>query len=187
MNWQEALTQIESLEFDANLSVVSSTKAFFRNVAQDPVVLDLYWQIQESGELKESILDRTYDLSAQEIDMRHGNPNDKPLAVLLWLSYYAAPELGRLAATYTARAPKCWYAWKLAHQILDPAPVNSSNFKESVDAKYFTISNHSSTDSSVNLMTGGTKMQLGPNVVVGAFNRELVNTLFDKYAIGETS
>ena len=105
MNWQEALTQIESLEFDANLSVVSSTKAFFRNVAQDPVVLDLYWQIQESGELKESILDRTYDLSAQEIDMRHGNPNDKPLAVLLWLSYYAAPELGRLAATYTARAP----------------------------------------------------------------------------------
>ena len=127
MNWQDALAHIESIEFDAKVNMVSSAKAFFREVAQDPVVLELYRQVKDSGELQESTLDRIHDLAGREIDLRYGNPNDTPLAVLLWLTLHTAPDAGSVAAHYIARAPQCWYARKLAQRIMGPPAAAGTN------------------------------------------------------------
>ena len=127
MNWQAALTEIESPQFAARLNVVSSAKAFFREVAQDPVVLELYRQVKDSGELQESTLDRIHALAGQEFDRRYENPNDTPLAVLLWLTCRAAPEDGPVAAHYVARAPQCWYARKLAQRIMGSPAAAGTN------------------------------------------------------------
>lgn len=127
MNWQAALTEIESPQFAARLNVVSDEKAFFREVAQDPVALELCRQVKDSGELQESTLDRIHDLAGQEFDRRYENPNDTPLAVLLWLTCRAAPEAGPVAAHYVARAPQCWYARKLAQRIMGPPAAAGTN------------------------------------------------------------
>lgn len=127
MKWQDAMAYIESLEFDAHLNVVSSSRHFFRAVARDNVVLEIYRQLQESGELREEVLGRISDLARQEIDLNYENPNDTALATYLWLTCYTSPEYVDLASYYTACAPNCWYARKLAHRILAPPPSKDGN------------------------------------------------------------
>ena len=63
MNWQEALNEIQSVEFDVNLNVVSSTDAFFEAVAREPAVLEAYDQMRNSGDLREEALGRLCDLN----------------------------------------------------------------------------------------------------------------------------
>ena len=128
MNWQEALEEIQSVEFDVDLNVVSSANAFFRAVAREPAVLEAYRQMRELGELREDLLGRIYDLAAQEIDLRYENPNDTPLAVFLWLTYFGAPDFAPMAAGMVGRAPQCWYAWKLVRRILSPPPAATGNY-----------------------------------------------------------
>ena len=127
MNWQEALEEIQSVEFDVNLNVVSGTNAFFRAVAREPIVLGIYQEMRESGELREEILGRVYDLAAQEIDLRYENPNDTPLAVYLWLTYFGAPDFAAMTAVRVDQAPQCWYARKLSRRILEPPPSATGN------------------------------------------------------------
>jgi hypothetical protein len=128
MNWQEVLEEIQSVKFDVNLNVVSGTNAFFRAVAREPAVLEAYRQMRESGELREDVLGRIHDLATLEIDPCYENPNDTPLAVLLWLTYFTTPNFAPTAAARIARAPQCWYARKLAGRILNPRPSTTRNY-----------------------------------------------------------
>ena len=66
MNWQEALNEIQSVEFDVNLNVVSSTDAFFEAVAREPAVLEAYDQMRNSGDLREEALGRLCDLNQSQ-------------------------------------------------------------------------------------------------------------------------
>jgi len=127
MNWQEALSEIESYEFNARLNVVSSMPAFFRAATNEPAVLELYSCMPESGDVREEALGRIHDLSRLEVDRRYENPNDTPLAILLWLTWFAAPDYADIAADLVDRAPQCWYAKKLARRILVPPRVASGN------------------------------------------------------------
>ena len=100
MNWQEALEEIYSIEFEVNLNVVSGTNAFFKAISQDPVVLEACREMCQSGEVREEVLGRIYDLVGQEIDPSFENPNDTRLAVLLWLTNFAAAHHAERAATW---------------------------------------------------------------------------------------
>jgi hypothetical protein len=128
MNIAEALTTIESTEFDVNLNVVSSTSAFFKAAAKQPAVIEINRYLQESGEAPEDILGRIYDLARLTVDHRYSNPKDTPLAVLLWLTSANKPEYAALAAQYVDLAANCWYAKKLAHNVLEPAPLHSGSY-----------------------------------------------------------
>lgn len=140
MNWPDALAEVESPQFAARINVVSGTKAFFRAVSKDPVVVELYQQSRDSGELREEVLGRIQDLAAEDIDRRYENPNDTPLAVLLWLTCRAAPESAQVAAQYTARAPQCWYARNLAQRIIALPTAESTNSWEGGEGKVSTVS-----------------------------------------------
>ena len=127
--WEEALDEINSPAFRASLSVVSSTDAFFKAVAQQPAVLDAQRFMLESGEAREGVLGRIYDLVSEETEPGFLNPNDKPLAVLLWLTAFVAPDYTEMAAKWADRAPRCWYAKDLAHRVLNPPPSTTRDYK----------------------------------------------------------
>ena len=134
MNWQEALNEIQSVEFDVNLNVVSSTDAFFEAVAREPAVLEAYDQMRNSGDLREEALGRLCDLVWTDADPRYENPNDTPLAVLLWLTNFAASDFAAIAAGWVDQAPRCWHAKKLAQRILNPPPSRTANHEVSARA-----------------------------------------------------
>ena len=127
MTWEKALLEIESPDYAANMNVVSSMHAFFNTASKDPIVLEAYRHMLESGEAREAALGRIHDLSCLEVDRRYENPNDTPLAVFLWLTLFAAPDYVGMAADLVDRAPQCWYAKKLARRILVPPPVGTGN------------------------------------------------------------
>jgi hypothetical protein len=124
MNWEQALAEIDSHEFDARLGVVSNIGSFFRAAASEPAVRLIFKHMLESGDACEEILDRIYDLAYLCPDARYENPNDTPLAILLWMMYYANSNYA-MAAYYVDQAPQCWYAKKLARRILVPPPADT--------------------------------------------------------------
>ena len=128
MSWEQALAEIESAEFAANMNVVSGMLAFFNTASKEPKVLEAYRHLLESGEAREAALGRIHDLSSLEVDRRYENPNDTSLAILLWLTHFAAPDYVGMAADLVDRAAQCWYAKKLARRILVPPPVGTGNF-----------------------------------------------------------
>ncbi len=182
MNRQEALDYIESIEFDATVSVVSSAKAFFRAVAGEPAVLELYRQAKESGEMRQEILDRIYALAAREINPNYENPNDTALAVLLWLTYYTAPELVRVAALYTALAPKCWYARKLVRRILTPPPVKSVTSRQGVHNQVFGLNQSSGKTAAYFLIPAESKLQFSTQA-----EKKTAQPETNKYVVGVVS
>ena len=129
MNWQEAVDEIRSVEFDIKLNVVSGTNGFLRAVSYDTAVLEAYRLMRQSGELREDALGRIYDLVKQETDPSYENPNDTSLAVLLWLTAFASPEFATIAASWVDQAPRCWHAKRLAQRVLNPPPSMTGSYK----------------------------------------------------------
>lgn len=127
MSTAESLKEIRSHEFAARLNVVSGTRSFFTAVGNEPVVASLLKDMGGSGEVREEVFGLIHDLSQLEIDRRYENPHDTALAVLLWMTMYAARDNARLAADLVYRTPQCWYAKKLAHKVLEPPMVASGN------------------------------------------------------------
>ncbi len=128
MNWQDALEEIRSVEFDVSLNVVSGTNSYFRAVAQHPAVQEAYRQMFESGDVREEVIGLIYDLAGEPVDPQFENPNDTALAVLLWLTNFTAPDVVESAATRVDQTPYCWYAKKLAQRILNPSPSLTANY-----------------------------------------------------------
>ncbi|MDE2844441.1 MAG: hypothetical protein OXN21_13830 [Chloroflexota bacterium] len=152
MNLQEALAEIESPEFDTNVNVVSGSRAFFRAVAKEPSVIEASRLILESGDVREVMLGRIIELSAANIDMSYENPHDTPLAVLLWLTYYSAPELCKVAALYAANAANCWYATKLANNIIAPQSARKTRANVMVGGDVGNIGTSSSLTTIIRMM-----------------------------------
>ena len=129
MNWQEALAEIKSHDFDANLNVVSSISLFMNAARREPPVVVLYQAMQGSGVVSEEVLGHVYDLSAQDVDLNYENPGDTALAILLWLLSLGQVTYARIAAGRVSGAANCYYAWKVAQSILFPssAPVTGGD------------------------------------------------------------
>ena len=165
MNWQEALAQIESSEFDVNVNVVSGMKSFLRAVNSESAVREARHLMLESGETREEVLGRIRDLAVAEIDLKYENPHDTPLAVLLWLTYYSAPEFANVAAHHAASAPNCWYANKLAHSIILPPTAESKVLEVNIGEIKGIVSSSSAVASNINMPGYGEKYHFFHNTI----------------------
>ena len=163
MKWEDAIAHIQSPKFDAELNVVSGTKAFFRAVGNDPMVRQSLRFMRESGEVREEVLNTIFDLSTSEIDPRYENPYDTSLAVLLWLTRYTDSDFARLGASYVMRAPGCWYANKFARQIMYPPPSGSLESLQRINTDARVVPNNSSKSESFNMVS----LDAGFNVAGG--------------------
>ena len=163
MNWQEAISHIESSELDASLNVVSGTDAFFKAADKESAVREARRRLSQSGELHEDVLNRIYELADLDVDPQYANPNDTALAVLLWLSYFTFPDYAHIAAGYVRRAPQCWYAKKLADRILNPPPSEGDNESAAAtayaDRLHWGLA-HESSSQSVTHMPMGSKFRV---------------------------
>ena len=156
MNWQEALGEICSVEFDVSLNVVSGTNSYFRAAAQHPAVQEAYRRMFESGDVREEVIGLIYDLAGEPADPQFENPNDTALAILLWLTNFTAPDVVESAATRIDQTPHCWYAKKLAQRILNPPPSLTANHLSSPEPEELRITGSSSgsTHSAITLTLG---------------------------------
>ena len=157
MNWQDSLAFIESPELDADLNLASGTGSFFRRVGKEPVILETLRMMAESGEACEEVLGRICDLSVQESDPDFENPNDTPLAVLLWLTSFTSSNFARAGAYFVEKAPRCWYARRLAEAIINPITPVSTHTWENFGAERNIFDGSPSGAGSLNTVSPGTR------------------------------
>ena len=141
MNWKDALNEIESVEFDIRINVVSSFRLFLNAARQEPAVIGLYQELQQSGEVAEEILGRVCELSQLSIDARYGHPADTTLAILLWMLSLRQRTYAEIAANYVESAKNCWYAWKMAKEVIAPVSVSGGDIgvSETGNAELMTV------------------------------------------------
>lgn len=150
MNWKNALAEIESLEFDVRINVVSSFRLFLNAARKEPAVIALYQELQQSGEVAEEILGRVCELSQLSIDARYGHPADTALTILLWMLSLRQRTYAEIAANYIESVENCWYAQKMAKEVLAPVSLLGGDIggNETSDAELLTAGD---TEASVNL------------------------------------
>ena len=153
MNWQDALEQIESPGLDAELNLASGTSAFFRRVGKQNLIQETLRLMEGSGEAREAALDRICDLAMAETNPNYQNPHDTPLAVLLWLTYFTDEDCAHIAANYVDRAPRCWYAKRLAQHIVNPTPTESTDSWNHLDSQGQVSFRSSSPAETLNLVS----------------------------------
>lgn len=117
MTLDEALRDIESLEFAARVNIASDLRTFLR-VAGDQESVRTVLSGITSEENQQRVLLETLRLSRLQVDLRYENPWDSALAVLLWVLSLKALPLARVAAEAAVQAPQCWWALRVAEGIL---------------------------------------------------------------------
>ncbi len=126
MEWSDAIDEIESIDFDVRLNVVSSFSLFMRSVREEPAVAAMSQAMQSSEKALETVLEHVCELSRREIDTQYENPGDTALAVCLWLLSLVRPSYANIGALCVVGAPNCFYAWKVARLVLLPPSASAS-------------------------------------------------------------
>lgn len=126
-DWKEALAEIQSQEFAINLNMVSDLRTFLQAASKESVVQTLYTAMSESEDAFDEVVNIIRELSSLEVDRRYENPNDTALAVLLMLVALVNTDFAIIMADFVDRSQQCWYAKKIARQIITPHIVSTSN------------------------------------------------------------
>lgn len=117
MLFKEIQVEIESPSMITRLNVASGLKTFLRGIQAEPTVQELRAKLA-TKETQEKVLSRLIELSRQRIDRQYENPWDTALTIYLWTISSVDHTLSILAAEIVSQAPQCWWAQKLATQLL---------------------------------------------------------------------
>lgn len=117
MTFDEALRDIESLEFAARVNIASDLRTFLRIAGDQESVRTVLSEIA-SEEKQQRVLSQALRLSRLQVDLRYENPWDSALAVYLWVLSLKVLPLAQVAAEAAVQAPRCWWAFRVADGIL---------------------------------------------------------------------
>jgi len=121
MGLSEAMSVVESHEFAARVNLASDSRTFLCAAAEEDAVQVIYDEMH-AGCARHAILKRVAELSRREVDPRYENPWDAALAVYLWLLRFRDRGLAESGAELASRARQCWWAAKIAQQLLSGIP-----------------------------------------------------------------
>lgn len=132
MNTLDELFQaLESDRFSALVNLASSYKLLLRALAAQPEV-GLLGQAMQTAEAKKAVCDRAVALAGAAGEPGREHPGDSALAAYLWVLNRADRPLAAVAAERVAKVPGCWWARKVAEEVLSRAQLDGSTGKGSV-------------------------------------------------------
>jgi hypothetical protein len=117
MTTEDAINDIESLDFAVRLNLASGLKRFIQLLRNEPSVKLLINVINKDTSLKTAVLKRVKDLSGRDFDERYENPSDTAVAAYVWLLGLMDPEAWKSAAAIAASMPQTWWARKTSRFI----------------------------------------------------------------------
>ncbi|NER35600.1 MAG: hypothetical protein F6J93_16675 [Oscillatoria sp. SIO1A7] len=109
---------IESRRLDAILNAASSFSLFLKGVHQETATRQLVEEMQKSPRNVWLVLQKTVELSQKKIDLQYQHPWDTALTIYMWALSLVNLEVAGIAAAFVEEADNCWWAKKLAYNIL---------------------------------------------------------------------
>lgn len=126
MDILEICQQIESPLFAGRVNLVGGFRAFLDALSQEQGVQKLLGT-PLNRRTAEELLRRVLQLIGQRIDPRYENPFDAALSAYLWVLNATYPDLALIGTELILAAPNCWWANKLAMQILAGRTIKSED------------------------------------------------------------
>jgi hypothetical protein len=116
MNLKDAMAQIESDEFFAELAIASDVKLFLKFARQKAPVRSLLRELT-SDAAQISVALRIRSLLDREYDPEFLRPWDTALAIYLWALNAVQSPIAKSLAADAASAPNLWWAKQVAHKV----------------------------------------------------------------------
>ena len=114
----DCFSEIESHKFAARVEVGGSFDLLVKAAGSEESVRDLLARLDSNPEICYAVLQRVLELSQRSPDFRYENPFDTPMTIYLWLLTLTDLALSKMAAEAIIHAPRCWWAAKLANNVL---------------------------------------------------------------------
>jgi hypothetical protein len=113
----ELFQAIECANLSAQVNVVSGYNQFVRALVAQPEVQMLLGAVRSQEDAAELLL-RVLNTLRVPHDPAYENPHDVALAAYLWVLSKTDPKLAHEAASQVLACPGCWWAHKLAENLL---------------------------------------------------------------------
>jgi hypothetical protein len=126
MKLQELFDQIEALQFEVKLGVLSGFESFYSALVTDALVNQLIGEVENSFENKEILYHRFLDLLKANDQPDYAHPHDAALAAYLLALKSSEPGLGLAAALQAKTTAQLWWTRKLAEQLLSEVQASST-------------------------------------------------------------
>jgi hypothetical protein len=117
MSLSTAVHEIESHGFAARLGIANNVDMLRILAAQEPCVRELVSSLQNAGDASR-LLSHASSLIREQDDVRYRNPRDTAIAIYIWALGQTQPAFAALLAAEVIRAPRLWWARKLALTLL---------------------------------------------------------------------
>ncbi len=115
----ELLDWVESTEFDAEMSALSSYRSFLAALVSDATVLELLHQLRGSSSLQIRVLERLQAFVDAEKTAGQARFADVPIATYLYVLGETTPQKARKLAQQVALLPTLWWSQQLADEQLE--------------------------------------------------------------------
>jgi hypothetical protein len=120
----ELFRTIESHDFSAIVNLASDFRTFLRILAAEKPVQDLAQQMRDPGGC-EAVSQRILALAKDQGEEGLEHPWDSALAAYLWILANHGTQRAKVVAATISETPRCWWAAKVAAQVLSAEPVRS--------------------------------------------------------------
>jgi hypothetical protein len=114
---EDLFQTIESHEFSATVNLASNFRTFLHILGSEQPVQSLARQLDDPA-AREAVYSRVFALLKDQGEEAYEHPWDSALAAYLWLLAEHDRDLAKAAAAKVLEAPRCWWARKMAEQIL---------------------------------------------------------------------
>lgn len=126
MSLKKFFEKIESYEIAVRTNVTSGMRSFLHALENEPAVGKLFQLAKERANALQ-ILRRVREVAEFRVDPRYENSFDTALTAYLRVLLATHPELARIGASAVANAQNCWWASKVAQEVLADLTIRSGH------------------------------------------------------------
>jgi hypothetical protein len=112
----DLMNTVESIEFDANMSVFSGFNSFLRALSKNETIIQLKQLLVESP-IEHEILAHLINLLGEDVDPQFAHPKDVPIAAYLYVLSFSK-EFPLLAIEKVLQTPNLTWAKRLAETMM---------------------------------------------------------------------
>jgi hypothetical protein len=114
------MATLESIEFEADMGVISGSRIFMKALAASEPVQALIAALNGDADAQQMVFDRFLHVLYLQQTLGYAHPHDAGLAAYLYALHQTASEHAATAAAHALRVPEAWWTGRVAQALMQP-------------------------------------------------------------------
>lgn len=162
MTLEEFFLIAESSKMAAQLNHAQGLDSFLRLIWRSSEIQEAHSLVASDADAAVALVDRLARLSSFDVDPRHENPYDVPMAIYLWLLLDTAPSLVSTASIVAQRAQNLWWTRLVVRRWSPAARHHTARAEIGPDPTGVPFEGSPDTYGAVNFSKGGFQSRFLP-------------------------